>query len=82
VRELARRAIHAGLEMDVAEAALAAAREGRAFAVAREIGDGLAARRVADHGADGKAQHDVLAALAVAIAPRPFSPLFARKMRV
>ena len=61
-RELARRAIGARLEVDVAEAALAALRDQRRCAVGREIGDALAGVGVGDHGADRHAQHDVVGA--------------------
>src|SRR5207302_979795 len=66
-RELARRAVDARLEVQVAEAALAAAREQRALAVAGEIGHQRAARRVADHSAHRHAQLDVAARPAVAV---------------
>jgi len=53
--------------MDVAEAAGAAFGDQRARAVAVEIGDRLAARQVADDGADRHAQDEVFAAAAVAV---------------
>ena len=46
-RELAGRAVGAGLEVQVAEAALAAGGDQRTLAVAREVGDQLAGFGVA-----------------------------------
>jgi hypothetical protein len=66
-RELARRAVHAGLEVEVAQPAVAALGEKRALAVLREVRDRLAGPGIADHGADGEAQDDVLGAAPVAI---------------
>ena len=68
-RELARRAVDARLEVDVAEAALAAAREHRALAVLGQVGDQLARLLVADDGADRHGQIDVAARRAIAVAP-------------
>src|SRR5206468_2131630 len=66
-RELTGSAVDARLEVQVAQAALPAAREQRALAVAGEIGHQRAARRVADHGAHRHAQLDVAARPAVAV---------------
>ncbi len=64
---LARRAIGARLEVEIAEAAFAAFGEQRFGAGRGEIGDDVAAVRVTKHGADRHAQHNVLGAAAVAI---------------
>src|SRR2546427_3787960 len=66
-RELTGGAVDARLEVQVAQAALTAAREQRALAVAGEIGHQRAARRVADQGAHRHAQLDVAARPAVAV---------------
>src|SRR5205823_10069212 len=68
-RELPRRAVRARFEMEVAEAALAATREDRPVAGLREVGELVAAPGVAHDRADGNAQHDVLGAAAVLVAP-------------
>ena len=47
--------------------ALAALRDERALAVAREVGDALAGVGVGDHGAHRHAQHDVVRAAAVLV---------------
>ena len=65
--ELARRAVDARLEVHVAEAALAAAREQRALAVPGEVGDQIAGFLVADHGAHRHAQLEVAPGGAVAV---------------
>jgi hypothetical protein len=66
-RELARRAVHARLEVDVAQAAGPAAREQRALAVLRQVGDQLAAVLVAHQRSDRHAQLHVGAGAAVAV---------------
>ena len=66
-RRLARRAVGAGLEMEVAEAALAALGEQRHLFVLREVGDRLAAVLVADLRAHRHAQPDVLGRGAVLV---------------
>ncbi len=66
-RRLARRAVRARLEVQVAEPALAALGDERARAVVIEIGDELAGVGVGDHGADRHAQHDVVGAVAVLV---------------
>ncbi len=63
---LPRRTVGAGLEVDVAQAAAAAAGEQDLLAVLVEVGDQLAGFVVGDDGADREAQRDVLAALAIA----------------
>src|SRR5206468_12094996 len=64
---LARRAIDARLEMQIAEAALAASRDERTHAILRQIGDDLARFGVRDHGSDRHAQHDVVRGATVLI---------------
>ena len=66
-RELARRAVRAGLEVQIAETAGATLCDQRPLAVGREIGDGLAGVGVGDHRADRHAQHDVLGSVSVLI---------------
>src|SRR5690606_16301694 len=68
-RALARRAVDAGLEVDVAEPAASAARDQHLLAVLVEVGDQLAGLPVGDDRTHRHAQHDVLAALAVAVRP-------------
>src|SRR5690606_16701742 len=70
-RALARRAVGAGLEVQVAETALAAARDQLALAVAGQVGDQYAGIGVGNDGADRNAQFQVVAALAVAIRAAP-----------
>src|SRR5262249_4959466 len=67
-RELLGGAVGAGLEVEVAEAAFAARGEERPFAVLGEVRDQLAAVHVLDDRAHREAQHDVVRALAVAVA--------------
>jgi len=67
-RFLARRAVGARLEVDVAQAAAPALRDQHGLAVFVEVGDEITALEVLDHGADRKAQRDVVAALAIAVA--------------
>src|SRR5262249_48473453 len=63
--------------------AVAAAREQRALAILREVGDRLAAVGIANDGADRKAQHDIVCAAPVAIGPAPvFTALRAEDARV
>ena len=66
-RELARRAVGARLEVDVAEAALAALRHQRLLPVRGEIGDEFAGVGVGDDRADRHAQDDVVRAAAVLV---------------
>ncbi len=66
-RRLARRAVGARLEMQIAEAALAALGDQRARSVRGEVGDELAAVGVGDHRADRHAQNHVGAAAPVLI---------------
>ena len=81
-RELARRAVDARLEVHVAQAALAAAREQRALAVLGEVGDQVAGLLVADHGADRHAQLDVVGRRGrCSPSRRRASPFLARWMR-
>ena len=53
--------------MDVAQAALAAARDQRPLAVAGEVGDELAGVGIGDHRPDRHAQHDVVRATTVLV---------------
>src|SRR5450755_2563935 len=64
---LPRRAIGARLEMQIAQAALAALRQERFLIVRREVGNELAALGHGDDGPDRHAQHDVLGAASVLI---------------
>src|SRR6185295_12954007 len=66
-RELARRAVGAGLEMDVSQAALAALRQDRGLAVDGEIRQQFAGLDIAHHGAHGKSQGDVIGSFAIAV---------------
>ena len=65
---LARGAIDAGFEVDVAKATLSTAGEQDRLTVGVEVGDDLAGVLVGDHRADRNVQGDIAAALAVAIA--------------
>src|SRR5262249_51007244 len=73
--ELTRRAIHARLEVKVAETAGAARHEQRALALARKIGDQLPGFFVGHHGAYRHAQHHVRRPFAVAIGAAPLLPV-------
>src|SRR5690606_37060011 len=64
---LARRAVHAGLEVQVAQPALAAARHHHLLAILVEVGDEFAGLVVGDDGTHRLAQHDVVATLAEAV---------------
>ena len=76
-------AVGAGLEMNVAEAALATLGNERLLAVMIEVGQHLAGFEVADDGADGHAQDHVLAAASVAVrAHAVFAALGAEDARV
>ena len=66
-RALARRAVGGGFEMDVAQAALAAARNHDALAVVGQVRHQLARVVVGNHRAHRHLQFDIVAALAVAI---------------
>jgi hypothetical protein len=66
-RRLARRAVRARFEVQVAKPALATPGDERARAVAIEIGDELRGVRVGDDGADRHAQHDVVRAVAILV---------------
>src|SRR4029077_6101959 len=65
---LARSAVGARLEIDVALAALAALGEDGGLLVVGEIDEPLAGAGIGDHRAGGHAQHHVLGALAAALA--------------
>ena len=67
-RGLARRAVDRGLEMDIAQPALAALRHQHALTMAGEVADHLIGVDVGDHGAHRHADRGVLAALAVHLA--------------
>ena len=66
-RFLARGAVRAGLEVDVAQTAASSVGENHFLAVAVEVGHDLAGFGVTDYGADRHPQRDVLAPLAVAV---------------
>ena len=68
LRALARCAIGARLEVDVAKATLSTAGEQDRLTVGVEVGDDLAGVLVGDHRTDRNVQGDIAAALAVAIA--------------
>ena len=76
----ARRAVGRGLEVRVAEAAVAAAQQHHALAGRVEVGEQRLAVLVEDLRADRHLDHDVLAAAAGAVAsPRRCRPCAARK---
>ena len=79
-RRLARGAVGARLEMDVAEATLAASGQQDRFAVDIKIGDDLPAIDIGDDGADWNTQQDVLAAATVAIAGFPVLTSFGEEL--
>src|SRR5438105_13887979 len=64
---LARRAVHARLEMQIAEPAFSAARNEGAHAVPRQVGDALVRVGVVDDRANGHSQYDVVAAVSVLV---------------
>src|SRR5581483_1564597 len=82
-RELPRRAVDARLEVHIAKAALAAARQQRALGIPREVGDQVAGLCIADHGADRHAQLEIVAGGAIAVrgaaAPTVGGPVDARE---
>ena len=67
LRELARRAVDARLEVKVSQAALAAARQQRTLAVLGQVRQSLAGVGIDDHRADRHPQFDVLACRPVAV---------------
>jgi len=70
-RALARRAIGAGFEVDVAQAADSALREQRFFAVDHQVGHDFAAVQIGDDRPYRHAQYDIVRPLAVAVGAAP-----------
>ena len=71
------RAVDGGFEVDVAQAAFAAFGEADALAVVGEVGDDFVGVKVADEGADGHFEDDVVCTCTVAVGARGlFSPFF------
>ena len=80
-RALARRAVGAGLEMQVAQSASAAFGQHDLFAVVSEVGNDLAAVDVGDDSTDRHMQDDIVGALAIAVRAAPGFSVLARCMR-